>query len=82
MRRAAVTGDRFEARRLLHKLKGSAGAMHIEALIELIESFDQIDADALCAYVSDNASLLDESVVSAAAAVRRFILENTSRLRA
>ena len=44
----AAGGDHSAVRKLLHKLQGSAAAMHLESIVKRLKDAEQIEAELLC----------------------------------
>lgn len=76
IRQASAAMDQQRIRRLLHKLKGSAGAMHLNGILEVLREFDSIADDDLCVVSNAWCASLDVSVTRAADQVLEFIREN------
>lgn len=76
IRQASASKDQTRIRRLLHKLKGSAGAMHLTGILEVLHGFDSIADDDLCVISHAWCASLDASVARAADQVLEFIREN------
>ena len=76
IRQASAAMDQQRIRRLLHKLKGSAGAMHLNGILEVLREFDSIADDDLCVVSNAWCASLDVSVSRAADQVLEFIREN------
>jgi len=70
---AAADSDDSMVRQLIHKLKGSAGAMHLDVLISVIESFDGIDSDSYCSTVLIELSRLNALLSDSAHEIRDFV---------
>lgn len=77
IRQASKSLDRIRIRALLHKLKGSAGAMHLTGILEVLDGFDSIEEDDLCVVSNALCASLEASVSRAAAQVLEFIRENS-----
>jgi len=73
MKSAAADSDDSMVRQLIHKLKGSAGAMHLDVLISVIESFDDIDSDSYCSTILIELSRLNALLSDSAHEIRDFV---------
>jgi two-component system sensor histidine kinase RpfC len=82
IRHASAAKDRASIRRLLHKLKGSAGAMHLDGVLAALQGFDNIADDDLCVISSAWCASLEASATSAASQVLDFIRTNADEPRA
>lgn len=76
IQQASVSMDQTRIRSLLHKLKGSAGAMHLTGILEVLQGFDNIADDDLCVISNAWCPGLHASVSRAAGHVLEFIREN------
>ncbi len=76
MKRRAETGDAAGSKRLLHKLKGSAAAMHIDGLLAIVDHYQRLDDNRLCESLLEDVNVLKRSIGDVATEIRRFITEN------
>lgn len=76
IRQASTSMDHARIRTLIHKLKGSAGAMHLTGILEVLRGLDGIADDDLCMISNTWCASLDASVSHAAQNVLEFIREN------
>jgi HPt (histidine-containing phosphotransfer) domain-containing protein len=77
-RQAAQENDVTLLRSQLHKLKGSAAAMHVDGLLALIDGYQQLDDYKLQLSIANDADDIKRAVLAAAGEVRDFLKENSS----
>ncbi len=71
----AESGDLDELKRLLHKLRGSAGAMHVAGLVTIIEQYQDLSNEDLVAALHADIEILKRSITFVSGEIRRFIRE-------
>lgn len=67
------SGDLDEIKRSLHKLRGSAGAMHVTGLMTIVEHFQSLDSEHLVAALHADNEILKRSITFVSGEIRRFI---------
>lgn len=75
LQRHVESGDVEKIKGLLHKLRGSGGAMHIAGLVMIIEHYQRLDNEALIKALSDDIEILKRSITFVTGEIRRFIRE-------
>lgn len=76
IRRASASRDETRIRVLLHKLKGSAGAMHFTGILDVLRQLDGMQNADLCVVSETWCNTLETSVSRAANQVLEFIRES------
>ncbi|MFT5417802.1 MAG: CheY-like chemotaxis protein, partial [Gammaproteobacteria bacterium] len=79
--RKANDRDLESVKALLHKLQGSAAAMHIEGLVSVIESYHQLSETILLVSLPRDSEALKESVLAVASAIEDFVERHERKLR-
>jgi two-component system, sensor histidine kinase RpfC len=78
---AAIANDIVSVKALLHKLRGSAGAMHIEDLTSVLERYHQLSDTEVLAILLRDSEKLKESVRTIAAAIDVFVREHERKFQ-
>ncbi|MFT4562685.1 MAG: two-component system sensor histidine kinase RpfC [Gammaproteobacteria bacterium] len=81
LHRSAIDGDAESVKALLHKLRGSAGAMHIGRLVSIIEKYHQLSDTVLLASLPRDSQLLKESMLTIASEIEVFVEAHERKLR-
>jgi HPt (histidine-containing phosphotransfer) domain-containing protein len=76
----AEEGDALGAKRLLHKLKGSASAMYIDGLINVVEIYEGLDERTLCEEIGNNHSALADAVTHIAGEISAYVCGGDSKI--
>jgi two-component system, sensor histidine kinase RpfC len=75
LQRSAEAGAATRVKRLLHKLKGSAAAMHIDGLLVIVGRYQEISEESLCKVIAEESHVLKRAITTNADEIRRFVHE-------
>jgi len=75
LQRSAAAGDAARCKKLLHKLKGSAAAMHIDGLMLFVDNYRDMSEDTLCRAILEDVDIVKQAIASNADDIRQFVRE-------
>ena len=74
--RAAKSKDEPRLRSLLHKLKGSGAAMHVNGLLNVIDEYSRLKGDELFHSIVEDADELKSALRMLVSEIQLFVQDN------
>jgi len=72
---SASAGDMVGVNGLLHKLKGSGAAMHIDGLLAIVDYYQDLSDEGRCIAIMEDVEALNRAITFIAGEIRRYIGE-------